>query len=144
MTDFRALCAELVDALAEWRLGGGPPEDTADADLIARARTLLAEADGPAVSGDREPASVAMQPSDDAIAAPLSPAAQAVLDAFFTGDWEDEPLHANIAAALEAAADLVVPEEDAMPLNLAHRVRWDTLQSVRYQLLGIAAELEGL
>jgi hypothetical protein len=39
--DYRALCAELVDALAEWRLGGGPPEDTADADLIARARTLL-------------------------------------------------------------------------------------------------------
>ena len=45
MTDtFRALCAELVDALAEWRLGGGPPEDTADADLIDRARALLAEA----------------------------------------------------------------------------------------------------
>ena len=43
MTDFRALCAELVDALAEWRLGGGPPEDTADADLIARARSLLAQ-----------------------------------------------------------------------------------------------------
>ena len=43
MTDYRALCAELADALAEWRLGGGPPEDTADADLIDRARTLLAQ-----------------------------------------------------------------------------------------------------
>ena len=44
MTDqFRAICAELADALAEWRLGGGPPEDTADADLIARARALLAQ-----------------------------------------------------------------------------------------------------
>ena len=44
MTDtFRAMCAELADALAEWRLGGGPPEDTADADVIDRARALLAE-----------------------------------------------------------------------------------------------------
>ena len=42
--DYRAMCAELIDALAEWRLGGGPPEDTADADLIDRARALLAEA----------------------------------------------------------------------------------------------------
>ena len=41
---YRAMCAELADALAEWRLGGGPPEDTADADLIDRARALLAEA----------------------------------------------------------------------------------------------------
>ena len=43
MTDFRALCVELVDALAGWQLGGGPPEDTADADLITRARELMAE-----------------------------------------------------------------------------------------------------
>jgi hypothetical protein len=43
MTDFRALCAELADALAEWQLGGGPPEDTADADLINRARAALAQ-----------------------------------------------------------------------------------------------------
>jgi hypothetical protein len=42
-TDWRALCAELADALDEWRLGGGPPEDTADADLIARARAALAQ-----------------------------------------------------------------------------------------------------
>ena len=42
-TDFRALCAELADALDAWQLGGGPPEDTADADLIARARTALAQ-----------------------------------------------------------------------------------------------------
>jgi hypothetical protein len=46
---YRAMCSELVDALAEWRLGGGPPDDTADADLIARARALLAQpvAEGP-------------------------------------------------------------------------------------------------
>ena len=33
--------------------------------LAARARALLAEADGPAVPDDREPASAALQPSDD-------------------------------------------------------------------------------
>ena len=46
---YRAMCSELVDALAEWRLGGGPPDDTADADLIASARALLAQpvAEGP-------------------------------------------------------------------------------------------------
>ena len=49
MTDtFRAMCEELTDALAEWRLGGGPPEDTTDADLIERARALLAQ---PVVEG---------------------------------------------------------------------------------------------
>ena len=40
---YRAMCAELVDALAEWRLGGGPPEDTADVDLIAHARAVFAK-----------------------------------------------------------------------------------------------------
>ena len=65
---YRALCAELADALVEWQLGGGPPEDTADADLIDRARALLAKADGPAVPDGREPASVALQPSDGEVA----------------------------------------------------------------------------
>lgn len=51
-TDFRALCAELADALAEWRLGGGPPEDTADADLIARARAALAAEPVPPDAGE--------------------------------------------------------------------------------------------
>jgi hypothetical protein len=54
---------------------------------------------------------------------PLSPAAQTVLDAFFTGDWEDEPLHSNIAAALRAAA--LCCKRDQL------------------QLLAIADELEG-
>jgi hypothetical protein len=74
----------------------------------------------------------------------LSPAAQAVLDAF-TGNDTIHGLHLmtpRLAAALRAAADQVVPIEEAMPLNLAHRVRWDALQSVRFQLLAIADELE--
>jgi len=55
----------------------------------------------------------------------LSPAAQAVLDAFFTGGWEDEPLHANIAAALRAAASQLTSAKSS-----------DALRA-------IAAELEG-
>ena len=73
----------------------------------------------------------------------LSPAAQAVFDAVWRElDYAPER-HVRWAAiaALRAAADQVVPIEEAMPLNLAHRVRWDALQSVRHQLLAIAAEL---
>jgi hypothetical protein len=73
----------------------------------------------------------------------LSPA-QAVLDAAYKR-MDDNPhneVAATLAAALEAAADQVVPTEEAMPLNLASRVRWDALQSVRDQLLAIAAELK--
>jgi hypothetical protein len=47
MTDWRERCAELVNALDEWQLGGGPPEDTADADLIARTRAELAQPEWP-------------------------------------------------------------------------------------------------
>jgi len=75
----------------------------------------------------------------------LSPAAQAVLDAYWKSPWDPSLQHEDryaIAAALRAAADQVVPAEEAMPLNLAHRVRWDSLQSVRSQLLAIAAELK--
>ena len=53
MTDtFRALCAELTNALAEWELGGGPPEDTADAELIARARAALDAEPEPEADGE--------------------------------------------------------------------------------------------
>ena len=72
---------------------------------------------------------------------PLSPAAQALLDAFFASDWEDEPLHANIARALRAAADQL------MPLT---KTPWGstlipilTAEESRNGLLAIAAELEG-
>lgn len=57
---------------------------------------------------------------------PLSPAAQAVLDAFFASDWEDEPLHANIARALRALADRIKGAD-----------------AIRQDVLDIAAELEG-
>jgi hypothetical protein len=77
----------------------------------------------------------------------LSPAAQAVLDAFYTeadrldrGATEEE----MIAAALRAAADQVVPLDPVMPVDVAYRVRWDARQSVRSQLLAIADELADL
>ena len=50
--NFCALCAELTDALAEWELGGSPPEDTADAELIDRARAALAAEPEPPADGE--------------------------------------------------------------------------------------------
>jgi hypothetical protein len=71
----------------------------------------------------------------------LSPAAQAVLDAAIKVA-ESPDAEAIASAALQAAADQVVPAEENMPFNLAHRLRWDVMQSVRCQLLAIAAELK--
>ena len=66
----------------------------------------------------------------------LSPAGQAVLHSF----W-DAPVsparNCQIAAALRAAADQVVPK-DKYPSS-----DWTDKDEVRYQLLTIAAELEG-
>jgi hypothetical protein len=73
--------------------------------------------------------------SEHAIAAPLSPAAQAVLAAFFTGDWEDEPLHANIAAAIRAAADQLQERKPRPSIG----IDWSSSE-----LYAIAAELEAL
>jgi len=54
-TDFRALCFELTEALCGYEV------IDQDVDLIYHARAALAESDGPAVSDDREPASVIPQ-----------------------------------------------------------------------------------
>ena len=75
---------------------------------------------------------------------PLSPAAQAVLDAFAAdnyGVWlEGDP--DRIAAALEAAADQVVPE-NANPVGDEHDdARLFQWMRIRRQFLAIAAELE--
>jgi hypothetical protein len=79
---------------------------------------------------------------------PLSPAAQAVLDAAFSAYWSAEQEAPNdegiiAAAALKAAANQVVPEPDDIDkgsLSLA-AIRYRC--KVRDQLLAIAAELEG-
>ena len=67
----------------------------------------------------------------------LSPAAQAVLDAFrAVPDLRDCP---SIAAALRAAADQVVPEF----WHEEGDIYAETKHDVRADLLAIAAELEG-
>lgn len=68
---------------------------------------------------------------------PLSPAAQAVLNAFL-GDAENtglqmDDMRENVAAALRAAADQVVPANGSRKNN-----------EIRAELLAIATELENL
>lgn len=81
-------------------------------------------------------------------AEPLSPAAQAVLDAAINTP-EDSPYEYDIAAALRAAADQVVPEDYDPPTKHDEFVRGmvagKTLRNtdVRAALYRIAAELEG-
>jgi hypothetical protein len=78
----------------------------------------------------------------------LSPAAQAVLDAFLKTPGE-EPMPGwdygrDIAAALRAAVDQVVPSPGRYPMNDYMEGFRDAKQSVHHQLLAIAAELEAL
>ncbi len=77
----------------------------------------------------------------------LSPAAQAVLDAYLTAPLHNDHRMADrlgIADALRAAADLVVPVEDPPADFLDHPVaaEIDQRRATRAQLLAIAAELE--
>lgn len=70
---------------------------------------------------------------------PLSPAAQAVLDAVVP-----YPIHKQaIAAALRAAADQVIPEEPLYGGDQRWMYERDARQSCRKRLLAIADELEG-
>jgi hypothetical protein len=78
----------------------------------------------------------------------LSPAAQAVLDAFL-GDCEHtglqmDDLRENVAAALRTAADQVVPQEEPPADFLDHAVaaEIDQRRVTHAQLLAIADELE--
>jgi hypothetical protein len=78
---------------------------------------------------------------------PLSPAAQAVLDAYNAGFIRPVAVHhkPRIAAALRAAADQVVPTEmDLPPIapDLGH-FRQHERRLTRQRLLAIAAELDG-
>ena len=77
---------------------------------------------------------------------PLSPAAQAIWDA-----WNDayeaqgplEDMGQPIAAALRAAADQVVPEQAEDVGDSHDEARHDQWMRIRYRFLAIAAELEG-
>ena len=79
----------------------------------------------------------------------LSPQAQAVLDAYRSSHLSIN----NLAAALRAAADQVVPEQAEPPCGesepwpqsyqLMADSKWEQRQQTRAELLAIAAELEG-
>ena len=71
----------------------------------------------------------------------LSPAAQAVLDAFICCPVEASNQLA-LAAALRAAADQVVPEEPLYGGDQRWMYERDTRQASRKKLLAITAELE--
>ena len=70
----------------------------------------------------------------------LSPAAEAVYDAFICTPVECETKQA-LAAALRAAADQVVPEEPLYGGDQRWMFERDTRQESRKKLLAIAAEL---
>ena len=89
-----------------------------------------------------------MNQNDPMTPTTLSPAAQAVLDAFL-GDAEDtglqiDDLRENVAAALRAAADQVVPQcRKPMYADSWEESAWTAQQDIRAELLAIADELEG-
>ena len=71
----------------------------------------------------------------------LSPAAQAVLDAYWKSPWDPSLQHEDryaIAAALRAAADQVVPAPH-LPYDSCCDVN---ASAIRAELLAIAIELE--
>jgi hypothetical protein len=64
MTDFRALCVELTEALRrehDWYIEDHGFTNPDVDELVVRVETALAKPDGPAVSDDREPASATDQ-----------------------------------------------------------------------------------
>jgi hypothetical protein len=85
----------------------------------------------------------------------LSPQAQAVLDAFGKHPLHCEHLtegllHGALPAALEAAADQVVPKEQVPSMmrlpeleRLCQQLMSDGRQQTRAELMAIAAELRG-
>ena len=134
MTDYRELCAELHAAFNTYAV------DEVHHALLERARAAL---DQPEPEGPQPiPVSDRLPMTD------LSPAAEAVLDAANgASSWgADDCLNESrwiAAAALQAAADQVVPET-APPLIGTPFVRWDAMDEIRAQLLAIAAELEAM
>jgi uncharacterized caspase-like protein len=70
------------------------------------------------------------------MAKPLSPAAQAVLDAFLEAPFSARP---EVAAALRALADQVLPASSSLD-----RATWSPFAGqIRSEVLAIADELEG-
>ena len=79
---------------------------------------------------------------------PLSPAAQAIHDAFWSHPngkplVQDCPDTDQLVAALRAAANQLIPPIE-FDRRYTTRERWDARDDIRAELLAIAAELEGL
>ena len=80
---------------------------------------------------------------------PLSPAAQAVVDAWdkvldpYVTCMTRDPEREALAAALRAAAEIVVPEEQLYGGDQRWVYERDARQACRDELLAIAKELEG-
>ena len=74
---------------------------------------------------------------------PLSPAAQAVLDAYLRAPCDNK---LSVAAALRAAADQILPltpkPSDTFCCPPVDTILWNRVTNIRNQLLAIAAELE--
>lgn len=164
MPNLHFLCEELVDEFQEYVDAELPVDGEAIAKtelLLNRARAALAELEpvGPMDKLDRLIALDRNDPipndlshlSDAEFNAlcpqgehapgpePLSPAAQAVLDAFrAVPDLRDCP---SIAAALRAVADQVAPSDAMEPRNnISMAIE---CQRIRAELLAISDELEG-
>ena len=75
---------------------------------------------------------------------PLSPSAQAVLDAYETS-YIESSTESGLAAALRAAADQVVPlapkPSDTFCCPPVDTILWNRVTNIRAELLAIAAEL---
>ena len=72
---------------------------------------------------------------------PLSPAAQAVLDAASDSLDRRGYISDQVAAALRAAADQLIPPVE-FDRRYTTRERWDARDDIRAELLAIATELE--
>ena len=83
----------------------------------------------------------------------LSPAAQAVLDTMYEVNMDFDGENATLAAAaIEALADQVVPEQVEPPsgetepwpqgYQLMRDAQWEKCQQLRSEILAIAAELK--
>ena len=80
---------------------------------------------------------------------PLSPAAQAVMDAYGNELMRPGPLIRDrhpLAAAFLAVADQVVPEQPTIPNGdlTEQTYRWDERSGIRAEILAIAAELAAI
>jgi hypothetical protein len=75
----------------------------------------------------------------------LSPAAQAVLDAFNSGFNRPVAVHLKprLAAALKAAADQAAPEKQVVNIDYVHQMYTDGMKDALAVIEEIADELDG-